>query len=808
MRRTLLAVVRTAALIIIAVGLSEVLAGVAPQLRPVARVGIAVLVAMAMEAVAGFARPKRASPSAPMEAQPPAEQPEAMFVPDRSEEIESLTAALNRSEEARAEAQSELQRSEEARAEGEAELQRLRAETEAREATLTRDVEELVRVTGTLRQQIVNQQAVANDAISRAEGRLNELNAELQKARAALEEESRQRRIDAENARARETRLHEQYDSESQHLQHAAGRALEEIQQMRAGTDELRKKHEQERIRAESALRELEAVRKNAEQVTREAAEQREARKRLEAQLGDFDNRLAAAMKELDAVRTERERSRQELDGVRGEHQRARQELQEALRRGEEEKAALRTTLERESSAKLQKIVNELAVDHENDLGEAIAAREEARAELRMLSPRLEEAQRELDRLRQSSEQLRQGNEMLTQQLDEERQRFHLEMQSRMEAQRAEIDGEWSAKLQKIVGGIASDHENDIGEAIAAREEARAEARSLHSRLLELQRQLDSARDGRLGLLQRDDEQTQDLHREREARTRLESEVATLKQQLEWGLSVDEKKIRDKFEAEWSEKLQTIVNHLAADHEADVGKAIEEKEAARAEARTLAMRVTKLQQSLENERQALVAAQEKFRLAESEIASMRTAPMAALPDPPPSPPSPPEPTDDEERRARAEVLQFAEQANAVLRRATAPGDVPLPQSQRRPVVLFVHHDPALRNMSKENLSKSGFEVITASDGLEGLRIATSRKPDVVVADVSMPKMGGRELCQLIKSNQETAAVKVVLITGMYTAEQPLDGNLQFEADELLRKPVKFETLKTTLSNLTAQRAAS
>ena len=70
MRRTLLAVVRTAALIIIAVGLSEVLAGVAPQLRPVARVGIAVLVAMAMEAVAGLARPKRTSPSAPMEAQP------------------------------------------------------------------------------------------------------------------------------------------------------------------------------------------------------------------------------------------------------------------------------------------------------------------------------------------------------------------------------------------------------------------------------------------------------------------------------------------------------------------------------------------------------------------------------------------------------------------------------------------------------------------------------------------------------------------------------------------------------------------
>ena len=109
-------------------------------------------------------------------------------------------------------------------------------------------------------------------------------------------------------------------------------------------------------------------------------------------------------------------------------------------------------------------------------------------------------------------------------------------------------------------------------------------------------------------------------------------------------------------------------------------------------------------------------------------------------------------------------------------------------------------------MWRENLGKSGFEVQTAADGLEGLRLAIAEKPDVVIADASMPKMDGHELCQLIKSNQETAGVKVILMTGIYTTEAPIDAaSRAFEADEMLRKPVKFEAMKTALTNLLAAR---
>jgi len=72
----------------------------------------------------------------------------------------------------------------------------------------------------------------------------------------------------------------------------------------------------------------------------------------------------------------------------------------------------------------------------------------------------------------------------------------------------------------------------------------------------------------------------------------------------------------------------------------------------------------------------------------------------------------------------------------------------------------------------------------------------------------MPKMDGHELCQLIKSNAETASAKVVLMTGVYTNEVPrITDERAFEPDELMRKPVKFDALKNVLTNLLAAKTA-
>ena len=567
----------------------------------------------------------------------------------------------------------------------------------------------------------------------------------------------------------------EKYEAESENVQRAAARALEEIQRSRAASDELRGKvasSQQELDAAKSAHRdtqkELDLTRKSSQQLvhgndalTRQLDEERQ---RFQAELQRV---IAESKSERDEMQAEARAVANRLEELLAQlerEQRLSRETAAARSRVAEENTSLKSqleNLEKQWSAKLQKIASELAADHENDLGDAIAAREEARAETRSLRHEIQsEREKAAARLKQ-------------------------------------LDDEWSAKLQKIVTELAADHENDIGEAIANREEARAEVRSLNLRLQDLQRQLDSARDGRLGLLQRDDELTQRI-------ARLEEENATLKSKAEEPFpGVNESALREKIEAEWSEKLQTIVTHIASDHEADIGKSIEEREAARAEVRNLNIKMSALQQKLDAERQARESLQTRFREAEEQLRNAPTQPMNALQESfaiePPAP--------QEEQRARAEVLEFAEQAQEALRRITSPGEVPLPANDKKPRILFVHHDPALRTLWRDNLDKSGFEVRTASDGLEGLRLAKAERPDIVIADASMPKMDGRELCHLIKSNEETADVKVILLTGIYTNEVPIAAETnKLEADELLRKPVKLEAMKTALSSLLAARS--
>ena len=652
-------------------------------------------------------------------------------------------------------------------------------------------------------------QAVVDDtAALDAQRTIDQLRDEYESRIAAL---AQARVADEEEARNREAQVRQQYERESEHAQRAASRALEEIQRSRAANDQLRAEVERERARA----------------IT------------LETQLADFDRRLASSLQELEALRAERQRSHHEVEETR--------------QRAEVEKTELRKAIEAKWSAKVDDVQKELdltrksaqqllqanealtqQVDEERQrlnaelqrvIAESRSERDEMQAEARAVANRLDELLVQLDRERQLSRELAATRGRL----DEEKAALQSSLEGAaaareealaqmraLQARIPELEKEWDAKLQKIVTGLTTDHENDLGEAITAREAARAEVRSLTAENAELKSKIETLGKEWDAKLQKivtglttdhENDIGEAIAAREEARaevrslnlriSKLENQNTALKAKAEEPFpGVNERALREKIDAQWSEKLQTIVSHMASDHEGDVGKAIEEREAARAEVRNLNIKMNALQQKLDAERQAR----------ESLQASINAPPPPAPPAQTSFPIETPEP--QEEQRARAEVLEFAEQAQEALRRITSPGDVPLPSMEKKARVLFVHHDPALRTLWRDNLDKSGFDVQIASDGLEGLRMAKARKPDVVIADTSMPKMDGRELCQLIKSNPETADVKVILMTGMYTNETPVDAAAnQFEADELLRKPVKLEAMKTALANLLTARVA-
>jgi DNA-binding response OmpR family regulator len=114
-------------------------------------------------------------------------------------------------------------------------------------------------------------------------------------------------------------------------------------------------------------------------------------------------------------------------------------------------------------------------------------------------------------------------------------------------------------------------------------------------------------------------------------------------------------------------------------------------------------------------------------------------------------------------------------------------------------VLLVEDDAALRRYLGVVLCRAGYEVAEAADGLEALRLALSSAFSLVVTDAVMPRLGGPELCRLLRARPETAALPVVMLTGLDAAEHPTDTAAAPAAR--LSKPVRTGELLSCLARL-------
>jgi CheY-like chemotaxis protein len=145
--------------------------------------------------------------------------------------------------------------------------------------------------------------------------------------------------------------------------------------------------------------------------------------------------------------------------------------------------------------------------------------------------------------------------------------------------------------------------------------------------------------------------------------------------------------------------------------------------------------------------------------------------------------------------APSELLRH--RAGVVLDREAAD---PFPD-ESLPLVLYVDGNAALRSASKTTLGKMGYHVLTASDGLEGLRLAIKHRPHVVITDAGTARVDGLELCRMVKTTSETKGTPVLLVTNGSDPLPPGSDTEKFRPDDRLRKPVDYELLKATIGRL-------
>ena len=115
-------------------------------------------------------------------------------------------------------------------------------------------------------------------------------------------------------------------------------------------------------------------------------------------------------------------------------------------------------------------------------------------------------------------------------------------------------------------------------------------------------------------------------------------------------------------------------------------------------------------------------------------------------------------------------------------------------------VLVVDDVATNRLLLRAKLSSAYYDVVVAENGVQALEMARSEQPDMIMLDVMMPDMDGFAVCEILKADEQTAHIPVIMVTALDTPEERVRG-LEAGADDFLSKPFNDLALFARVRNL-------
>jgi two-component system, OmpR family, phosphate regulon response regulator PhoB len=108
-------------------------------------------------------------------------------------------------------------------------------------------------------------------------------------------------------------------------------------------------------------------------------------------------------------------------------------------------------------------------------------------------------------------------------------------------------------------------------------------------------------------------------------------------------------------------------------------------------------------------------------------------------------------------------------------------------------ILVIEDERDILDLVAYNLTQTGFRVLRAEDGVDGLRMAEREKPDLIVLDLMLPRMDGKEVCRRIRQVEATRTIPVIMLTARV---EEVDRIIGFEigADDYITKPFSVREL--------------
>ena len=108
-------------------------------------------------------------------------------------------------------------------------------------------------------------------------------------------------------------------------------------------------------------------------------------------------------------------------------------------------------------------------------------------------------------------------------------------------------------------------------------------------------------------------------------------------------------------------------------------------------------------------------------------------------------------------------------------------------------ILIVDDEEHILELLKFNVKNAGYEVVTANNGIDALKIAKEEKPSLVLLDLMIPGMDGFDVCKEIKKNKETSNTSIIMLTAKGEELDKILG-LELGADDYITKPFSIREL--------------
>ncbi|MBI5555047.1 MAG: response regulator [Elusimicrobia bacterium] len=117
-------------------------------------------------------------------------------------------------------------------------------------------------------------------------------------------------------------------------------------------------------------------------------------------------------------------------------------------------------------------------------------------------------------------------------------------------------------------------------------------------------------------------------------------------------------------------------------------------------------------------------------------------------------------------------------------------------------ILVIEDDALIRELDRLSLAAAGFVVVLATDGFQGLEMARSENPDLIVLDIMLPKMDGFKVCRILKFDDKYKHIPIIMLTARI---QEVDKETGFRtgADAYMTKPFEPEELIKKINQVLA-----